>query len=86
MRALLVANPKATTTSARTREVIAHALSASVDLDAPFAGVPFVLKDAVCHSAGDPFHAGMRVLKDAGWVAPDDTWLAARFRAAHALD
>lgn len=33
MRALLVANPKATTTSARTREVIAHALSASVDLD-----------------------------------------------------
>jgi amidase len=52
------------------------------DLDAPFAGVPFVLKDAVCHSAGDPFHMGMRLLKDAGYVAPDDTWLAARFRAA----
>ncbi|HET7902035.1 MAG TPA: diacylglycerol kinase family protein [Candidatus Nanopelagicales bacterium] len=33
MRALLVANPKATTTSARTRDVIAHALSASIDLD-----------------------------------------------------
>ena len=60
----------------------ARAAAARVDLEAPFAGVPFLLKDAVCHSAGDPFHAGMRVLKDAGWVAPDDTWLAARFRTA----
>ena len=33
MRALLVANPSATTTSPRTREVIAHALSAAIDLD-----------------------------------------------------
>jgi diacylglycerol kinase family enzyme len=33
MRALLVVNPRATTTSPRAREVIAHALSASVDLD-----------------------------------------------------
>ncbi len=33
MRALLVVNPRATTTSARTREVIAHALSASIDLE-----------------------------------------------------
>ena len=48
----------------------------------PFAGVPFLVKDAVCHTAGDPFHAGMRVLKDAGWVEPHDTWLAERFRAA----
>jgi amidase len=48
----------------------------------PFAGVPFLVKDAVCHTAGDPYHAGMRALKDAGWVEPNDTWLAARFRAA----
>ena len=48
----------------------------------PFAGVPFLVKDAVCHTAGDPFHCGMQVLKDAGWVEPSDTWLAARFRAA----
>jgi len=48
----------------------------------PFAGVPFLVKDAVCHTAGDPFHAGMRVLKDAGWIEADDTWLAARFRGA----
>jgi diacylglycerol kinase family enzyme len=33
VRGLLVVNPRATTTSARTREVIAHALSASLDLD-----------------------------------------------------
>ena len=48
----------------------------------PFAGVPFLVKDAVCHTAGDPYHAGMQVLKDAGWTEPEDTWLAARFRAA----
>jgi diacylglycerol kinase family enzyme len=33
MRALLVVNPRATSTTPRTREVIAHALSAAVDLD-----------------------------------------------------
>ena len=34
--------------------------------DGPFRGVPFLLKDAVAHSAGDPYHCGMQVLKDAG--------------------
>jgi amidase len=48
----------------------------------PFRGVPFLLKDAVAHSAGDPYHCGMRALKDAGWVEPADTWLVERFRAA----
>lgn len=33
MRALLVVNPRATSTSARTRAVIAHALASSIDLD-----------------------------------------------------
>lgn len=33
MRALLVVNPKATTTSARTRDVLAHALASEVKLD-----------------------------------------------------
>ncbi len=60
----------------------ARAAATRVEATAPFAGVPFLLKDAVCHSAGDPFHQGMQVLKDAGYVAPDDTWLAARFRAS----
>jgi amidase len=48
----------------------------------PLHGVPFLVKDAVCHTAGDPFHCGMRALKAAHWTEPDDTWLAARFRAA----
>jgi amidase len=48
----------------------------------PFRGVPFLLKDAVAHSAGDPYHCGMQVLKDAGYVAPHDTWLVTRYRAA----
>ena len=51
-------------------------------VDGPFRGVPFLLKDAVAHSAGDPYHCGMQVLKDAGWTEPNDTWLVQRYRAA----
>ena len=50
--------------------------------DGPFRGVPFLLKDLICHSAGDPFHAGMRLLRERGWVADHDTHLAAKFRSA----
>jgi len=50
--------------------------------DGPFRGVPMVLKDLTCHSAGDPFHEGMRFLKDLGWTEDEDTYLAAKFRAA----
>src|SRR4029453_18497874 len=48
----------------------------------PFRGVPFLVKDGVCHTAGDPFHCGMQVLKDIDWHEQTDTWLAERFRAA----
>src|SRR5262245_64277519 len=48
----------------------------------PFRGVPFLLKDLGCHSAGDPYHAGMRVLREAGSVAESDTYMAAKLRAA----
>ena len=48
----------------------------------PFRGVPFLVKDAVCHTAGDSFHCGMRFLRELGWVETHDTYLAARFRAA----
>jgi len=48
----------------------------------PLHGVPFLVKDAVCHTAGEPFHCGMRLLKRLQWIETDDTWLAARFRAA----
>jgi amidase len=50
--------------------------------DGPLRGVPFVLKDLSAHSAGDPFHEGMAFLKERAWTEPEDTALAARFRAA----
>ncbi len=65
-----------------------EALAASAPKPAapgPLHGVPFLVKDAVCHTAGDPFHCGMRLLKRLNWTEPDDTWLAARFRAAGLL-
>lgn len=48
----------------------------------PFAGVPMLVKDGVCHTAGDPYHCGMRVLRDLAWTATDDAVLAERFRSA----
>ncbi|TMK55063.1 MAG: amidase, partial [Actinobacteria bacterium] len=48
----------------------------------PFRGVPIVLKDLSCPSAGDPFHLGMRFLRDLGWHAEHDSTVAARLRAA----
>ncbi len=61
----------------------ARVQAAARDLpDGPFRGVPFLLKDLICHSAGDPYHAGMRLLRELRWVEPHDTYLAARFRAA----
>lgn len=50
--------------------------------DGPFTGVPMLVKDIVAHTAGDPYHCGMQVLKDAGWTEPDDAYLVRRFRAA----
>ena len=38
--------------------------------DGPFRGVPFLLKDLVCATGGDPLYAGMRLLRDACFVAP----------------
>jgi len=48
----------------------------------PFKGVPFLLKDLVAHSAGDPFHEGMRFLRDLDWTEDEDTELVKRFRRA----
>ncbi|MHB1988066.1 MAG: amidase [Acidimicrobiales bacterium] len=50
--------------------------------DGPFTGVPFLLKDLLCHSAGDPLYEGMSFLRERQHVANDDTYLAARFRRA----
>lgn len=61
----------------------ARAQAARGDIpDGPFRGVPFLLKDLVCASAGDPLHSGMRLLRDAHFVAPHDTYLATKFREA----
>ena len=49
---------------------------------APLAGVPFLVKDITCHQAGEPFHEGMRFLRDRQWREDSDTHLAAKFRAA----
>ena len=50
--------------------------------EGPFRGVPFLLKDLICCSAGDPHHMGTRFLRDLGFIAPLDTYLAEKFRAA----
>jgi amidase len=48
----------------------------------PFRGVPFLLKDLICATAGDPLYNGCRLMKSLGMVSPIDTNLAARYRAA----
>jgi amidase len=50
--------------------------------EGPFWGVPFLLKDLVCASGGDPIYDGMRLLREARTLAPYDTYLAAKFKAA----
>jgi amidase len=60
----------------------ARAQIKSVPAGAPFAGVPFLVKDILCHTAGDPYHMGMRFLRRLDHKEATDTFLAARFRAA----
>jgi amidase len=38
--------------------------------DGPFREVPFLLKDLVCATGGDPVYDGMRLSGDARFVAP----------------
>jgi amidase len=54
----------------------------SEPVDGPFRGVPFVVKDLICSVAGTPQHEGMRFLRDLGFRADADSWLAGRFREA----
>ncbi len=61
----------------------ARATAASRELPhGPFRGVPFLLKDLVAHSAGDPYYAGMRLLRELRWVERNDTYLVSHLRAA----
>lgn len=61
----------------------ARAQAASPELpNGPFRGVPFLLKDWFCHTAGDPYYEGMPALRELGWREQRDTYLAGRFRDA----
>jgi amidase len=50
--------------------------------DGPFRGVPLVLKDLGLYSEGDPYHAGLRLLRSLGYTADHDSYLTQKFRAA----
>jgi amidase len=50
--------------------------------DGPFTGVPFLFKDLGAGLAGQPYHLGMKGLKEADFRLPVDTFLGARFRDA----
>jgi amidase len=60
----------------------ARAAASSADLpDGPFRGVPFLIKDILCTVAGEPYHDGMRFLKELNWTASVDSFLAQKFRS-----
>jgi len=48
--------------------------------DAPFHGVPFMLKDLLSWYAGEPITSGSRLYK--GWIPPHDTEIVRRYRKA----
>lgn len=61
----------------------ARALAVSPDLpDGPFRGVPFLMKDIGGDQKGQPYHAGMRFLKEANWTAREDSFFAQKINAA----
>src|SRR5919198_419425 len=50
--------------------------------DGPLRGVPFLLKDLATLTAGEPYHAGVKAVRRAGYVADHDAELTRRLRAA----
>lgn len=60
----------------------ARAEAAAQPLDAPFAGVPIVLKDLGCPVEGEETHQGTRVLKNEHYRAPATAAIYHRLRAA----
>src|SRR5690606_25054098 len=53
----------------------ARAEAAKVRKDAPFAGVPYALKDLTMHSKGDPYAGGTVGAKRAGYRSDHDSYL-----------
>jgi amidase len=58
----------------------AEARAIGSSADAPFAGVPFLLKDLLAHDAGEPSTSGCGLLRD--YRAPADSELVRRYRKA----
>jgi len=67
----------------RRRDEKVRAEAKQVDPAAPFAGVPFLVKDLIATLAGEPTAGGNRLL--AGLTMPRDSELVRRFRAAGVL-
>ena len=59
-----------------------EAAAVGASSDAPFAGVPLVLKDLGAALKGEPYHFGMQAMKDAGVRAPHNSYLTNRFLRA----
>jgi amidase len=59
-----------------------EARAGAADATGHLRGVPFLLKDLWADEAGKPISNGNKALRAAGYVAPTDTALVARYRAA----
>ena len=55
---------------------------AAAPTEGPFRGVPFLLKDILGMQAGEPYHMGLRRLKDLGVTLPFDSYLTQKIQAA----
>lgn len=60
----------------------ARAAVRTATLTGPFGALPFLMKDLGGQEAGAPYTAGMRFLKEAGWLEKTDSFLTQRFREA----
>lgn len=60
----------------------AEATAVRPGASAPFAGVPFLMKDLIQTVAGEPFSWGWKPFKDAAMTARTTSYVAAKFRAA----
>ena len=59
----------------------ARADAERADASTPFAGVPFLFKDYKGREAGEPYHAGVRTLRDLDYRPRTDSGFALRVRA-----
>ena len=62
----------------------ARADAEQVDTTAPFAGVPFLLKDYKGREAGEPYHMGVRTLRELDYRPRTDSGYALRVRCRRA--